>query len=156
MTNNWYETLPKKRMGVGVLFFDESDRLLIVKPDYKDHWSIPGGTIDANESPRAAAIREVKEEVGLEVPGVRFLCIDYVHATPDKSENLQFIFHGGILTQEQIATIQLDGKELAEWRFASIDEARPLLSQKLATRIPHCLAARVAKSGIYLESGQSV
>lgn len=35
-------------------------------PPYKDHWCMPGGHIDPNETARQAIIREVKEEVGLD------------------------------------------------------------------------------------------
>ncbi len=154
MTANWYESLPKKRMGAGVLFFDDAGRLLIVKPTHKDHWSVPGGTVDANESPQAAAEREVKEELGLEVR-TRFLCVDYVHATSEKSENLQFIFDGGVLTSEQIEQIRLDENELGEWRFAPVEEALLLLSEKLRRRIPRCLEAKTRGTGLYLENGKS-
>jgi len=29
----------------------------------KDHWSIPGGAVDDNESPKQACAREIKDEV---------------------------------------------------------------------------------------------
>jgi 8-oxo-dGTP diphosphatase len=46
-----------------VLFRDAAGRVLLVKPTYKNGWEIPGGYVDAGESPRAAAAREVKEEL---------------------------------------------------------------------------------------------
>jgi len=98
--NDYYQKLPKKRMGVGALIFNEKDELLIVKPSYKDRWSIPGGVVEENESPRNACIREVMEEVSIELKHVRFLCIDYTRANSDKDESLQFIFYGGKLDAE--------------------------------------------------------
>ena len=41
--NDYYKNLPRKRMGSGALFFNSKDEALIVKPNYKDHWEIPGG-----------------------------------------------------------------------------------------------------------------
>lgn len=67
MSEEYYKTLPKKRMAVGVLFFNSNNELLIVKPSYKSGWSIPGGVIEQDESPRMGFIREVKEEIGLDV-----------------------------------------------------------------------------------------
>lgn len=61
MGNQYYKGLPKKRMGVGALFLNDKNEILIVKPSYKDHWSVPGGVVDENESPRQACIREVKK-----------------------------------------------------------------------------------------------
>jgi len=47
----------------------DGEMLLIkraVKP-HKGHWCPPGGVIDEGESPEEAAVREVKEETGLDV-----------------------------------------------------------------------------------------
>jgi 8-oxo-dGTP pyrophosphatase MutT (NUDIX family) len=70
--------LPKKRMGAGCLLFDNQGRILILKPTYKDHWLLPGGVIEANQSPRQACIREVKEETGIDCQPTKLICIDYV------------------------------------------------------------------------------
>ena len=44
--------LPTKRMAAAVLFFDDTDRLLLVEPAYtKTHWELPGGCVEADESP---------------------------------------------------------------------------------------------------------
>jgi 8-oxo-dGTP diphosphatase len=37
-------SLPTKRMAAAVLFFDDTDRLLLVEPAYtKTYWELPGG-----------------------------------------------------------------------------------------------------------------
>ena len=80
--------MPTKRMSAGALIFNDAGQLLLVKPHYKDHWSIPGGIIDKEESPRQACLREVEEEVGIKLESVKFLCIDWVSTKDDKDENL--------------------------------------------------------------------
>ena len=72
----YFENLPKKRMAAGVVFFDANKNLLVVKPTYKDHWTIPGGVIEENESPYETCVREVKEEFGLEIKTLTFLVVD--------------------------------------------------------------------------------
>src|ERR1051326_1661268 len=68
--------LPRKRMAAAMLLFDMAGRVLLVKPVYKDYWDAPGGVVERNESPREAAHREVREELGLDrVPGA-LLCVD--------------------------------------------------------------------------------
>ena len=59
----------KPMVGVGVLISEE-DRYLIIKravePD-KGLWSIPGGMVEIGERASDAAVREAKEETGLDV-----------------------------------------------------------------------------------------
>jgi len=151
MSENYYKTLPKKRMGVGALFLNVNNELLIVKPSYKDHWSVPGGVIDENESPKNACLREVKEEIGLDIENPKFLCIDWTSPTPEKGESLQFIFFGGVLEKEQIDKIKLQADEIGKYQFLSLEKALPLLSEKLKRRIPKCLEAMKNNTALYLE-----
>ncbi|WP_169813104.1 NUDIX domain-containing protein [Nocardia jejuensis] len=65
-------------MGAGLLFVDELGRVLLVEPTYKDHWELPGGVVEGGESPGAAAVREVREELGLDVPLGQLLVVDWV------------------------------------------------------------------------------
>ena len=57
------------KVGVGVMVV-EDDRLLLVRramePE-KGRWSLPAGYLDYGESPVGAAVREAREETGLEV-----------------------------------------------------------------------------------------
>ncbi len=66
-SSTFYATLPTKHVGAGCLFCDDLGRVLLVKPVYKDPWEIPGGGVEADESHLAACIREVREELGLDL-----------------------------------------------------------------------------------------
>lgn len=88
MSTDFTATLPRKRMGAAVYLTDEQARVLLVEPTYKPYWEIPGGAVEADESPYAAAIREVKEELGLMVRPGRLLVTDWVPARPDRTESL--------------------------------------------------------------------
>jgi len=157
---DYIKNLPKKRMASGVIFFNEAGEVLIVKPGYKDHWSVPGGVIDKNESPRAAALREVKEEVGLEPKNMQFVCLDYMspqdsgYSTHD--ENIQFIFFGGILTSEDAENIQVPNDEISEYRFVSKDEALKMVGNKLSNRLKPCFEAIEKGIPVYLEGGKKM
>src|SRR5688500_12320666 len=53
-----------------IVTITDGERILLVKRgnDHdKSKWAMPGGYIDYGEDPREAAIREVREETGLEV-----------------------------------------------------------------------------------------
>jgi 8-oxo-dGTP diphosphatase len=55
--------------GVRVIIPDEEGRVLMVKQVHegRDLWLVPGGGIEAGENSKEAAVREVREETGLEV-----------------------------------------------------------------------------------------
>ena len=59
--------IPKLTVAVFV-FLQKGDKLLLVKQGYgRKYWSLPGGRVEAGESLDQAAIREVREEAGLEI-----------------------------------------------------------------------------------------
>ncbi|RJR14485.1 NUDIX hydrolase [Candidatus Parcubacteria bacterium] len=152
--NDYHENLPKKRMGAGALMFNDKDELLLVKPSYKEHWSIPGGVVDAEESPRNACVREVEEEIGIRPTAIKFLCVDYYPTTDGKGENIQFIFFGGRLNSRQISQIRIDGKEILEYTFVPRDSAISMLGPRLAKRLSKSLEALDRNSPVYLEGGE--
>jgi 8-oxo-dGTP diphosphatase len=145
--------LPAKRMAAGALLMNHQGDLLIVKPTYRDDWLIPGGTIEEHESPRHACVREVWEEIGLTLTITRLLCVEYQSRDGRKSENIQFIFDGGVLTEAQIERIVIPSGELAHYRFVPYPAALELLNKKLGRRITHALHARAHQQLIYLEDG---
>ncbi|HEY0908207.1 MAG TPA: NUDIX hydrolase [Candidatus Paceibacterota bacterium] len=148
----YYKSLPKKRCGAGILFFNGKNELLIVKPNYKEGWSIPGGVVDENESPKAAAIREAKEEIGLDVSDLKLAYIVYTAPEGIKTEAFQFLFFGGILNDTQISKIKLQEDELDEFRFVSENEVVDLLASGLKERVPECLSAIKNNTVAYKES----
>jgi ADP-ribose pyrophosphatase YjhB (NUDIX family) len=66
-TRAYYQSLPGKRTGAGLICRDDQGRVLLVRPTYKPTWEIPGGVVEAGESPAATVAREVAEELGLEL-----------------------------------------------------------------------------------------
>ncbi len=57
----------RKRVAAHVLIRDQRGHIVLVNPTYKEHWDLPGGMAENNEPPRAAAVREVGEELGLSI-----------------------------------------------------------------------------------------
>ena len=152
---DYYDTLPKKRIGALMLFLDEQERILLVKPTYRLDWLLPGGTVEGDESPLQAALREVQEEVHLTVMRTRLLCIDYVAKTSERGESLQFVFYGGVLSSNQIASIVLPEDELAEYRLVPLHVACTLTSLKLARRLSASLQALHQDTTVFLEDGET-
>lgn len=145
-----------KRMGVGILIFNNKNEILIVKSKYKNHWSLPGGVVDKDESPREGGLREMKEEIGIILENIKFLCIDYISAKGEKNENLQFIFTAGILNSNQIKAIKIKQDEISEYKFLKVDDALPFLSEEQARRLLKCFEAIKSDAIIYLENGNHI
>lgn len=65
------------RIGVGAVIFNEHSEVLLVwrnRAPEQQTWSIPGGKVDAYETLEKAVIREIKEEVNLDITIDGLLC----------------------------------------------------------------------------------
>lgn len=152
-TADYVASLPRKRVGAGVLFSDGSGRVLVVEPTYKDDWEIPGGAVEADESPYTAAVREVAEELGLAVRPGRLLVVEWVPPRPGRPDGVMFVFDGGVLDPAQEAVIALPEDELRSWAWCTQDEAALRLSPRLARRVAAAVTARSDGATVYLEAG---
>lgn len=141
-------------MAAAVLFTDARGRVLVVKPTYKPGWELPGGGVDQDESPRAAATREVLEELGIHRTAGGLLVVDYVPGRRVRSEGLIVVFDGGTL--EDTAALRLPADELSEWAFVEPRRLAEYLPARKARRAEAALAAREAATASYLENGRQV
>jgi len=155
-SGDYTATLPRKRMGSGVLLRDAADRILLVEPVYKDYWELPGGAVDADESPYDAAVRELKEELGLSVTPGRLLVVDWVPPRTGRTEGVMFLYDGGVLDPVRAAEIHLPAEELRSWAWSTLPQAQQRLSDLLARRAAAALEAARSGVTVYLENGTRV
>lgn len=148
--------LPRKRMAAGLLITDADDRVLLVEPVYKAGWEIPGGCVEADESPYQAAIRECREELGLDLTPGRMLVVDWVPARAGRTEGLMVLFDGGTLGRRVHERIVVPPGELKGWAFSDPPEAAQRLPPLLTRRITEALHARADGCSYYLEDGVRV
>lgn len=149
-------SVTRVRAAAGVVIRDESGRVLVVHPTYKDVCELPGGTLEADESPAAACVREVEEELGLVLPPGELLCVDWVPPSPPWDGGLMFLFDGGVLTADQIAAIRLCAEELDRLEFVEPARLHEVLIERLARRVAAALEASACGGGVYLEDGLAV
>ena len=124
--------------------FDEQKRILLAHRRDMDFWDLPGGGMELGELPTEAAIRETKEETGLDVSVERLFAVGitpenvvgfcfYCHViggeitTSDESDEVSFFDTNQLpenLLPRKRALIQLTLKYPQEIAFLRVDMPR--------------------------------
>jgi 8-oxo-dGTP pyrophosphatase MutT (NUDIX family) len=94
---------------------------------------------EANEEPHEAARRELKEELGHDLQLMELLCVEWVPPHGPWDDSLMFVFNGGQLTDDQIASLKIVDGELAEFRFCTSAEAAQMLRPYVWRRVQAAL-----------------
>jgi 8-oxo-dGTP diphosphatase len=104
--------------------------VVAVKPSRR--WQLPKGLVDAGETEREAARREVREEAGIECEVLEKIeTVEYWYFATQKGERVRFhkFVHFFLLEYVSGDTGNHD-REIAEARWVSIDEAIEMLAFK--------------------------
>lgn len=125
----YFATLPKTITSGAVILRDEHGRFLIEKPNYRDHWLLPGGSVDPGEDARQCARREVLEELGLDVEVGRLLAVNWVpaRAAAGAPMGVHFVFDAGVIPAAELEErVVLQRSELDDWMMVGDDQAHLL------------------------------
>ncbi|HEC22596.1 MAG TPA: NUDIX domain-containing protein [Chloroflexi bacterium] len=82
-----------------VVFITQGDRVLLIKravDPQRGKWALPAGYIDYGEDPREAAVREVREETGLEIRITRLIDVLGPGAAEDGTASIVILFEGEV------------------------------------------------------------
>ena len=90
-------SLPRRRLAAGALITDPNGSVLVAKPNYKDGWTLPGGTVEAGEAPQEGCFREVVEETGLRLEPGRLLLIFHGLSMGEWGDSAYFLYDGGTI-----------------------------------------------------------
>jgi 8-oxo-dGTP diphosphatase len=69
------DTYPTPNVSVRIMIFNEKNELLMVQEKTDGGYAVPGGWCDVFESARQNAVKETKQETGLDVEIVRLLAV---------------------------------------------------------------------------------
>ncbi len=140
------------RVSAGALFTDEAGRVLMVRPTYKDYWDIPGGYVEPGESPYAACVREVREELGITPPITpQPLVIDWAPAEGE-GDKILFVFSGR-LADDMADQITFADGELSEARAIDPVDLDEYTIPRLARRLRSAVDALKTGRTLYTEHG---
>ncbi len=122
------------RVGAFVAIVDDKGRLLLLHRNDRDQWCMPGGLFEVGESVAHCAIRECREEIGVDIELERVLGI--------YSDPKSHLFHMKDGVTRQYITIVFRGKiisgepkahpsESRDLRFFTHDELPPVVPSHL-------------------------
>ena len=107
------------KVAVGTIIVDEHGRVVLVKraiePGY-GNWVFPGGYVDRGEEVRAAAVREAREETGLDVRLDRLINIySYTGRVPVVVVYAATMIGGCLECDEECLEVRLFAKDEIPW-----------------------------------------
>lgn len=138
-----------RKNGVGVVVVTPDNRLLLHR-EYRHviggySWEVPGGGIDEGETPEQAAIRELKEEAGIEVSERELTKLGEFYPLNSFNTERVTIF----MTTVKDVHVHTEGTEGSEaitaQRFVSFNEALRMIDQG---EINDALTANVVQMAI--------
>jgi 8-oxo-dGTP pyrophosphatase MutT (NUDIX family) len=147
----WYASLPTMYGTASALITAPSGEVLLVKPNYRDHWSVPGGILEDAEPPEDGCAREVLEEIGLDLPVGPLLAAQWIAPSGERPKPLMaFMFDGGVL--KDFSGIVLQESELDDYRPVPPPKLGEYLPPVLEDRVRGALRARDSGAPVYLSS----
>ncbi len=105
----------------GGCVFNEKGEVLLQRRADSNKWGFPGGAIEIGETPQMTAVRELKEETGLDVEVGRLIGIytdfDMQYPNGDKAQSICVAFELTVVGGE----LSCDKDETLELKYFSLD-----------------------------------
>jgi 8-oxo-dGTP diphosphatase len=128
--------------GVGVVVLRDSDdgngggvEVLLIQPS-RGRWSLPGGVVELGERVREAAIREVREECGIEVRPDRLIeVLDAIR--PDEAGRIQYHYILIDILAEYQSGELTPSSDAQDARWFKMDELTELDVPDITVRVIH-------------------
>ena len=129
----------------------KAPRRLVLPAPPREGLDLPGGMVEANESPQAGALRELGEELGLTRVIGPPLVVEWIGAHGPWDDQIVFVFDGGVMTAAEMATIRVADPEIGAWAFHHIDDVRDEMRGHIWRRLRTALDAVTGGSVRYSE-----
>lgn len=126
----------------GCIIFDEDDRLLLQKRSDCEQWGFLGGMVEFGESVSETAVREVKEESGLDVEITSLYGVyskyyaEYTNG--DKAQPIVHLFKAKIINGELIE----QNDETLELKFFELNHIPPLFCKQHQDALDDIISGR--------------
>lgn len=133
--------------SVNVVVVNDAGQLLLIRRSDNDNWAVPGGAIDLGESLTQAAVRETKEETGVdcEVTGLVGIYTDPKHVilyTSNGEVRQEFSI---VLTARVVGGELTPSDESLEVLWVPLEDVgRYRMDRSMGYRIAHYLSGQAA------------
>lgn len=120
----------------GVVIHDPDGNILLsrrARQPYAGEWETPGGFVELGEHPEDAAVREVHEELGLDLTLTGLVGVYVVESA--RGGFLMVMTYAGTVTGEVV----LDPAEVTEWGWFAPDAIPAVMAGDHRTRVAHFL-----------------
>ena len=113
------------KVDIRAVIFNELGEILMVKEKVDGYWALPGGWADVGYTPAEVAVKEVREETGLEVKTVRLLAVIDKKNHPHPPEGW-YVYKIFILCKKMGGNILSDTTETSDVQYFSLKNIPPL------------------------------
>lgn len=145
---------PTRLAAAGVLLTDPDGLTLLVRTHSRTDLVLPGGMVEADEPPAAAAEREVCEEVGLNVVVTRLLTVQHRIAGRGLPERMMYVFDSAPLPSRPPLVLQAE--EIAEAFWLTPENAVARHVEGGRSRLDEAFAARLGGFTTYLDADRRI
>jgi 8-oxo-dGTP pyrophosphatase MutT (NUDIX family)/RimJ/RimL family protein N-acetyltransferase len=109
--------LPTKRIISQGLLRDERGRVLLCELTYKREWDLPGGVVEVGEAPSIGLVRELEEELGIEVEVRDLITVNWLPAWRGWDDACIFLFDLGVVDSSITEGMTLQATEIKSVRW---------------------------------------
>jgi ADP-ribose pyrophosphatase YjhB (NUDIX family) len=110
------------------IILEKDGKVLMCRGIGSNSWDIPGGRLNKNEDPKAGLMRELKEELGIEVVVKNPFYVCAVHDFKNQPPRYFVVFKGSMINPSDNLVVAQD--ELDEIRWVSEDEVDTLVTME--------------------------
>lgn len=115
--------LPTKRVIAQGLIRNNAGEILLCELTYKKEWDLPGGVVDPLESPAHAVVREVREELQVEMSPRSLVAVNWLPSWRGWDDAMLCVFDLGI-DDQVIARARLEPREIRALHWCTLEDVQ--------------------------------